>query len=74
MESEATNMIVENVKIDKKTISWKHTLVRNGYDFLKNATIITKRTGNNLFVFIVTARRTQRWGSMSIERRDVTKL
>jgi hypothetical protein len=43
MENEATDMIVENVKIDKQ-LSWKPTLVRSGYDYLRNATIIVKRT------------------------------
>jgi len=42
MENKATDMIV-NVKINKQ-LSWKPTFVRSGYDYLRNATIIVKRT------------------------------
>jgi hypothetical protein len=44
MKSEATDMMVENVKIDKQ-FSWRPTLAKStSCDYYKNAIVIAKRT------------------------------
>jgi hypothetical protein len=48
--------------------------VKNGCDYYSNATIIAEKIGRSLFVFIAIIRITQKCGSMSTERRGVTKL
>jgi hypothetical protein len=52
MGIEITYLIVKNVKIDKIIF------MRSGYNYFKNVTIIARKIGRNLFVFIVTAKRT----------------
>jgi hypothetical protein len=51
MGIEITYLIVKNVKIDK-------IIFMSGYNYFKNVTIIAKKIGRNLFVFIVTTKRT----------------
>jgi hypothetical protein len=54
MENKITNLIVKNVKINKIIF------VRSGYNYFKNVTIIARKIRKSLFVFIVSAKRTQR--------------
>jgi len=56
MENKSTNMIIKIVKINK-TI-FMETYMKSGYNYLRNAIVIAKRTKMNLFVFIVIVRRT----------------
>jgi len=58
MEIEGMNLIVKKVKIDKMVL-WRHKFVRDGCNYFRNVTIIIKRIGSSLFVFIITTR-TQR--------------
>jgi hypothetical protein len=64
VESEAINMIIENVKMDK-TILVETYICEESCNYYKNATIIVKRIGMSLFLFIVTIGRTQRCKSMN---------
>jgi len=58
MEIEGMNLIIEKVKIDKMVL-WRHAFMRDGCNYFRNVTIIIKRIGSSLFVFIIIAR-TQR--------------
>jgi hypothetical protein len=54
MEIERTDLIIENVKINKIIF------VKSGYNYFKNVTITAEKIRRSLIMFIVIAKRTQR--------------